>query len=128
MTALGLRCCTRVLSSCREQRLPSSCGVQASLCSGFSCRAWVLGAQASVCGAWALEHRLSSCAAHGLSCPGSSWTRNQTCVLCIARWIPNHWTTREALRKFLRRKLQRLVAGSGLAGLKWQGLRDFGGS
>ena len=29
---------------------------------------------------------------------GSSWTRDQTQVPCIARWIPlNHWATREAL-------------------------------
>ena len=48
------------------------CGAQASHCSGFSCcRAWSLGAQASVvvvcglssCGLRALEHRLSSCGA-----------------------------------------------------------------
>ena len=29
---------------------------------------------------------------------GSSWTRDQTGVPCIARQILNHWTTREALR------------------------------
>ena len=77
LTALGLHCCTWVLSSCREQRLPSSCGVRASHCSGFSCRAWVLGSQASVCGTWALEHRLSSCAAHvsvALDLPGPEIT------------------------------------------------------
>ena len=28
---------------------------------------------------------------------GSSWSRGQTNVHCIARWILNHWTTREAL-------------------------------
>ena len=27
----------------------------------------------------------------------SSWTRNRTCVPCIAREILNHWTIREAL-------------------------------
>ena len=27
---------------------------------------------------------------------GSSWTRDQTGVPCIARWTLNHWTTREA--------------------------------
>ena len=25
----------------------------------------------------------------------SSQTRDQTCVLCIGRWILNHWTTRQ---------------------------------
>ena len=27
----------------------------------------------------------------------SFWTRDRTCVLCIGRWILNHWTTREVL-------------------------------
>ena len=36
---------------------------------------------------------------HWLICSavGSSQTRNGTHVLCITRWILNHWTTREAL-------------------------------
>ena len=51
------------------------CGAQASRCGGFSCcRAWALGARASVvvalrlssCGSWALECRLSSCGAWAL--------------------------------------------------------------
>ena len=29
---------------------------------------------------------------------GSSWTRDQTCVSCNVRCIPNHWTTREVPR------------------------------
>ena len=38
-----------LFSSCGELVLLSSCGVQASHCSGFSCcGAWVLGAQTSV--------------------------------------------------------------------------------
>ena len=28
---------------------------------------------------------------------GSSWTRDQTHVSCMGKWIPNHWTTREVL-------------------------------
>ena len=32
-----MHCCTWAFSSCGEQRLLSSCGVQASHCSGFSC-------------------------------------------------------------------------------------------
>ena len=28
---------------------------------------------------------------------GSSWTRDQTCVPGIGRWVLNHWTTREVL-------------------------------
>ena len=50
----------------------SHCGARASHCGGFSCcRAWALGAWASVivarglssCGSRVLEHRLSSCGA-----------------------------------------------------------------
>ena len=52
------------------------CGARASHCRGFSCcRAWALGAQASVvvahglssCGSWALERRLSG-VMHRLCC------------------------------------------------------------
>ena len=32
---------------------------------------------------------------------GSSWTRDGTRVPCIARWILNHWTTREAVGNVL---------------------------
>ena len=31
----------------------------------------------------------------------SSLTRGRTCVLCIGRWIRNHWTTWEVLSTFL---------------------------
>ena len=47
---LGLCCCTLAFSGCGEQGLLSSCGAQASDCSGFSC-----------CRAGALEHGLGSC-------------------------------------------------------------------
>ena len=33
---------------------------------------------------------------HPYMTTGCSWTRGQTCVLCIARWLLNHWATREA--------------------------------
>ena len=33
---------------------------------------------------------------------GSSWTRDGTGVPCIARWISNHWTIREALGSVLK--------------------------
>ena len=36
----------------------------------------------------------------------SSRTRDWTCVLCIGRWILNHWTTREVPRHpFLKKKI-----------------------
>ena len=54
------------------------CGARASHCGGFSCcRAWALGAWASV---------VAVCGMH----VGSSWTRDQTCVPCIGRRILNH--------------------------------------
>ena len=52
------------------------------------------GAQASA----VVAHELSSCAAW-VSCSigmwDHPWTRDQHGVPCIARQIPNHWTTRE---------------------------------
>jgi len=51
-------------------------------------------------------HRLSSCSAQALL-PCGLWdlgspTRDWTNVLCIAKWILNHWTTREVpYRPFL---------------------------
>ena len=75
LAALGLRCYGRAFSSCSEQALLFIAVPRASHYSGFSCcRAWALGARASVvvarrlisCGSWALEHRLSSCGALAL--------------------------------------------------------------
>ena len=41
----------------------------------------------------------------------SSWTRDQTQVPCIGRWILNHWTTREVPRMgFLKESLKKYVA------------------
>ena len=39
---------------------------------------------------------------HGLSCPlvcgiFSSLTRDRTHIPCVAKWLLNHWTTREVL-------------------------------
>ena len=54
-----------------------------------------------VCGFQQLWHIGSVVVAHGLVAPrhvGSSQTRDRTGVPCIARQIPNHWTTREAPR------------------------------
>ena len=72
----------QVFSSCSEWALPSSCGAQASDCSGFSCcRPQALGAQASAvvahslmsCGSGALEHMgFSSCSVEALECRLSS--------------------------------------------------------
>ena len=95
MAALGLHCYARAFSSWGKWGLLSSCGAQASYCSSFSCcRAQPLGrAGFSSCGTQAqwLSYM-------GLAAPrhvGSSQTRDQTGVPCTARWIPNHWATRE---------------------------------
>ena len=63
-----------LFSSCGEQGLLSSCDVQDSHCSGFSCcRAWAVGRPGfSSCGSWALEHRLNSCGTWA-QLPRSMW-------------------------------------------------------
>ena len=48
----------------------------------------------SSCGAQAYLQYNSSCVASRLV--GSSWTRDQTDILCTGRQIINHWTIREA--------------------------------
>ena len=69
MAALGLHCCKQAFANSSEQGLFSSCGPQASHCSGFSCcGAWALGCSGfSSCGRWALEQGLVV-VAHRLSC------------------------------------------------------------
>ena len=45
-----------------------------------------------------LECEFSSCVSLGFSCVRnveSSWTKDQTCVPCIGRWIPIHCIIRE---------------------------------
>ena len=67
LAALGLRCCTRAFSSCRERGI-LCCSAPASHCGSFSCS----GARGSrrtglmSCGSRALEHRLSSCGVRAL--------------------------------------------------------------
>ena len=65
----------------------------ASHCSGFSCSAQALGAQASVAAArgsvaaaqWALEHRLSSCDAQALLlCMSILWLQQSGATFCCA--------------------------------------------
>lgn len=97
IAVLDLLCCTRTFSSCREWRGYSSCGGQVSPYGAFSsCRAWALGARASVVAAFGL----SSCGPQALVAPWyveSSQTREWSHVLCIGRQIPIHPTTREVL-------------------------------
>ena len=75
----------------------SGWGSKTSHCSVFSL--WSKGCKAHKiqCGSRALEHRLSSCGTWAELLCGlgdfSSQTRDRTCVPCVGRQIPNHWTT-----------------------------------
>ena len=88
----------QAFSSCGEQGQLSSCGAQASHCSGFCC-CWArtLGHSASVAGVpGLLEHKLGRCGtqAHLIQ---SMWIRDRNHVSCTGRLILYHWATREAL-------------------------------
>ena len=77
--ALGLRCCVRALSGCREWRLLSS-GARAPHCSGFSC----------------FEVQALECCDTWVWWPGGfSWARDWTHTPCTVRWILSYWTTRK---------------------------------
>ena len=82
------------------------CGARASHCGGFSCGAWASRCTGfSSCSTWAQQLWLAGCRAQAqqLQCMGlvalqhvgSFWTRDQTRVPCIGRWILNHRATRE---------------------------------
>ena len=73
------------------------CSARASSCSGFSwCRAWALGAQASVDAATQAQElwHMALCVPWHVE---SSWTRDRTHIPCIVSWILIHYTTREVL-------------------------------
>ena len=74
--------CLAAFSSCRGWGLLSPLGEQASHCSGLPC-----------CGPPALACMgFSTCGSvWNLSSQSTDWTHS----LCMARPIPNHWTTRE---------------------------------
>ena len=68
----------------------SSFSTQTTQCGAFSCwRAW---AQWLWCTGLAAARHV-----------GSSWTRDQTSVPCVARQTLNHWITREAQIHFFKR-------------------------
>ena len=100
------------------------CSARASHCGGFSC-----------CGAWALGFRICSTQAQLLWPLGSValrhvesfQTRDWTCVPCIDRWIPIHWTTREVPRLFLL-KSDSLFSRIGISQRRWKlNMRREGG-
>ena len=80
LAVLGLCCSGQASSSCQKWRLLYSWGVRASHFSGFS---------SCSTGLAVLQH------------VESSWTRNQTHVPCIGRWILISCTTREVPLSFL---------------------------
>ena len=107
-TELSLQCFSQAFSSCSEWGTLSSCGVWASYCRGFSpCRAQALRVQTQKlwCIGWLSSRHV-----------GSSCTRDQTCVPCIGRQIPNHWTTREVQTPLL---LTHLSASGPRCSLGW---------
>ena len=64
-------CCLPASSSCGDQGATLGCSERASHCGGFSCcRAWDLGACASLVVARRLQSTGSVLVAHGLSCTG----------------------------------------------------------
>ena len=71
--------------------LLSSCGVQTSHYSGFSCcRAWALElAGFSGCGAQALEHRFNSCGARACCFAESGIFLDQRSNPCLLHWEAN---------------------------------------
>ena len=100
LIALGLHCCTG-FSLVVVSGDYSSCSAQASHLCGFSCLR-SMGSRALRL--QQLQLRGSRAQAQQLWHPGfvspwhvgSSWTRDQTCVSCIGRWILYHYTGREA--------------------------------
>ena len=107
LDVLGLRCCVRAFLQLQRAGATLPCGAQASHCGGFSCcRAWALGARASVVVAHGLQQlwltgsraqaqQLWRMGLVALQHVGSSWTRARTRVPCIGRRILNHCATRE---------------------------------
>ena len=82
-----------LFSRCGRRERLSSYGVHTSRCSNFSC------CRAQDLGAWAQQFWCMGLDA--LQRVESSWTRDQTPVPCIGRWILYHWTTREVLHVIL---------------------------
>ena len=89
------------VAGCRLSLAAAIGGCSLGVVQGFSRQelgAQALGRGLRSCGTWAPEHRPEQFWCMGLVAPRhveSSWTRDQTHVSCISRWILNHWTTRE---------------------------------
>ena len=93
--ALDLCCSTQAFFSFGEQKASLCCDEQAPHCSGFSCRAWALGAWGSVvaacrlssCGSRALDMMGLVVVVHRFNCPAACGIfLDQTHVSCIGRY------------------------------------------
>ena len=81
------------IAACGFSLVAESSGYSSLQCTGFSLW-WLLllrSVGSRACGHLYLWVTGSVAARH----VGSSWTRDQTHVPCIGRWILNHWITRE---------------------------------
>ena len=86
--------CWVLMGVCRLPQLQRAGAALQQRCSGLSLQ-WRLLMQSMGSRTGGLQQLLLM----GLIAPrqmGSSWTREQTDVPCSARWILNHWTTRQA--------------------------------
>ena len=85
LAVLGLHCCERVLSSCRNSSLVVARGLSAvAFCRSWAQQLWCTGVAAPPCVA-------------------PSWTRDQTCVPCTSRHILYHWSTGEVRHHIFKR-------------------------
>ena len=114
LVVVGLHCCALAFSSCGKQGYSSFQGMGFSLwwrlllqCPGCGMlelqKLQCVGSVVATRGLWSTASGVvvpQELSCMGLVVPrhvGSSRTRDWTGVLCIAGWILNHWTTREAL-------------------------------
>ena len=115
MVTLVLCCYARAFSGCSKWEVLSRGHMQVSHCSGFTY--W---------GAWALGSRLQQLWLMGLVAlqhVESSWTRDQTHVLCIGRWVLNHWTMREVQRYFSYKLATNQISRDEIQ--RWRKILDF---
>ena len=85
-------CCSVWSSHCSGS---SCCGAQALGHMGFNSCTWGYSSYSL----WAPEYGLSSCGTQVIVVlwhVGSSWSRDQTRVPCIGRWVLNYCATRES--------------------------------
>ena len=89
LAALELHCCTWAFSSCGERRLLFIVVWRFVMAVGLPCwEAWALDTWALVVEAWQAQ-QLQCTGLAALQHVGSSWTKDQTCVLCTGSGLSN---------------------------------------